>query len=392
LATILELRDIVLKEFQVKLINNFDNLRSDSHKEYYKNVKGKKVRNLTFTGRVGYSKHNHIVMEAMCNCGNVFCQGTVWKKRNEILLKHHKNPRCPRGINLSEKAWGTMYKGRMVGKKSILKLTGKNKFVNRSIRKKTQIKKVRSMEVVCTCGKRKWIQPESIGNIASNYGCGTCCGTGLTVDQRLKKYVKRVGECIIYQGHPHKNREYKSKIPTIGLSDGRTVSVGKYILEQKLGRKTLDGMYACHKCGIPACINPDHIYEGTPKENSLDKVIHKTTNSLISYETALLIWLLSSNNIRHKFIHEITGASYGTISKIKSGETFRWLTGFEKLDNDKYEQYPVDFSKIKDQIKRAKSGKISGEYKHIINVSNRLIKLRNEYDATIELAKKLCAL
>lgn len=33
-----------------------------------------------------------------------------------------------------------------------------------------------------------------------------------------------------------------------------------------------EGFHICHKCNNPPCINPEHLYQGTPSENAIDAV------------------------------------------------------------------------------------------------------------------------
>lgn len=51
-----------------------------------------------------------------------------------------------------------------------------------------------------------------------------------------------------------------------------TVGAHRFSLELKLGRPIKPGMYACHTCDYPTCVNPNHLYEGTHQDNVNDAV------------------------------------------------------------------------------------------------------------------------
>lgn len=49
----------------------------------------------------------------------------------------------------------------------------------------------------------------------------------------------------------------------------RTVSAHRYSYETYKG-PIPDGLYACHHCDVSLCVNPDHLFAGTQRENMCD--------------------------------------------------------------------------------------------------------------------------
>lgn len=57
----------------------------------------------------------------------------------------------------------------------------------------------------------------------------------------------------------------------IGGRAGRTVTVHRLMAEAQYG-PIPSGMLACHHCDTPACVNPAHLYIGSPSDNMRDKI------------------------------------------------------------------------------------------------------------------------
>jgi hypothetical protein len=52
--------------------------------------------------------------------------------------------------------------------------------------------------------------------------------------------------------------------------DTKSYYVHRLALERKIGRPITSGLFALHACDWKPCVNPDHLYEGTYRDNMLD--------------------------------------------------------------------------------------------------------------------------
>lgn len=94
-----------------------------------------------------------------------------------------------------------------------------------------------------------------------------------------------------------------------------------------------DGYFVCHKCDVPACFNPQHLFAGTPSENTRDMVAKGRNNSPAGQRqaSAKLTWALvremrrihNTGVIKQKFLSALYGVSKGMVSLILQNKNWQ---------------------------------------------------------------------
>ncbi len=113
---------------------------------------------------------------------------------------------------------------------------------------------------------------------------------------------------------------------------GKNVGAHRFCYANFVG-EIPDKFYVCHSCDNPSCVNPDHLFTGTPLDNMIDKVQKNRhyygmdqKKSKLTDNDVKIIRLLISLNVKQKEIAKIYNISETVVSKIKLKKLWKHVT------------------------------------------------------------------
>lgn len=126
-----------------------------------------------------------------------------------------------------------------------------------------------------------------------------------------------------------KNRRYG-----IFYVSGRNIRAHRYSYELLKGPIPNDLM-VCHTCDNTFCVNPDHLFLGTNRDN-VDDMLRKGRQARIlgerngkakitEVQASHVRWMLTKK-VAHALISEATGVPLGTVRSISIGKCWGWVT------------------------------------------------------------------
>jgi hypothetical protein len=154
--------------------------------------------------------------------------------------------------------------------------------------------------------------------------------TATSPTEKFWSHVEKTGSCWIWRGVRHRKGYGNLQWGSSRKKTIRRRLAHRFAYEMHAGTVP-DGMLVCHRCDNPACVNPAHLFPGSPADNSADMVAKRRSASGEAHAHARLTWgnvdeirMLAGVESRQRVLARRFGVSPQTISRIVNGRTWRF--------------------------------------------------------------------
>lgn len=147
-------------------------------------------------------------------------------------------------------------------------------------------------------------------------------------EERFWSHVDRTGECWLWLlSKDRKGYGYC-------MYQGKVRKAHRVAWAIAHGELPPSELFACHRCDNPSCVRPSHIFLGTTAENMADMrqkgrsaTGERQGSAKLKASDVGEIWALMSAGVSQADLARKFGVDPKTISHIKHGLTWWWLTG-----------------------------------------------------------------
>jgi hypothetical protein len=179
----------------------------------------------------------------------------------------------------------------------------------------------------CSCGTEKLVNGNQLRR-----GMSKSChyanrpkfeDNNIPTNKKEIKYEVNENGCWICTSHSKNRYGY-----CMFRNGGKKITIHRYMYEQHNG-KIPENMCVCHTCDNPSCINPEHLFLGTHKENMKDR--SNKDRQCKGYDmparklTEQQVMEIRKSDETNRYLGKKYGVSATTIQGIQNGITWKYL-------------------------------------------------------------------